>query len=324
MMELICCDYCGSSDAFPIARQTDKLHGTTTEMFSIVRCSNCGLRYTNPRPTSQEIGKYYAETYSFHARSSVVRTWIRKWLKFLANSPFGVIVAAIPGLGRRLIPHISPSFPDPVRQYYASGKQGGLLDIGCGAGQSAHYWGAQGALQAYQRIAPVAGVEISEPARRILGELAIESWSDIDEVPADARFGVIRMNWSLEHVHSPTRYFEFMRTHILPHGLVIITVPNAEGIIYRLAPDCVELPIHLYHFSRGDIEHYAARHRFNVKSFATFSYPGMFLAACDAGLFPRFMSESPSYAEAKELQRVLSRFDKLEFGNDMMFILSPN
>ncbi len=323
-MESVCCDYCGSSAATPIARQTDKLHQTTTDFFTIVQCSNCGLRYTNPRPTQNEIGKYYAETYAFHARPSVIRRLIRRLLKYLANSRIGAVAGAIPKIERILIPHICPSFSDPVREYYAGGGQGGLLDIGCGAGVSAHFWGEQGALRAYRQIAPVAGVEISELARKVLIEFAIESWSDIDDVPPDTRFGIIRMNWSLEHVHSPTRYFEFLRKHILSQGLVIIAVPNAEGIIYRLAPDCVELPIHLYHFSRGDIERYATRHRFKIKSFATFSYPGMFLAACKVGLFPELFSSPPSFGEAKEFQRVLRRFDRLDYGNDMIVVLAPS
>src|SRR5271156_5520387 len=301
-MESVCCDYCGSSAATPIARQTDKLHRTTTDFFSIVQCSSCGLRYTNPRPARHEIGKYYAETYAFHGRPSVPRRLIRRLLKDLANNPVGVIAGAIPGVRRVLIPHICPSFPDPVRQYYAGGGKGALLDIGCGAGVAAHFWGEQGALRAYRQIAPVAGVEISELARKVLVDLRIESWSDIDDVPTDARFGIIRMNWSLEHVHSPTRYFEFLRTHILPRGAVIIAVPNAEGMIYRLAPDCVELPIHLYHFSPRDIERYASRHQFEVKSLTTFSYPGMFLAACEVGLFPKLFAGPPSFAEARELQ----------------------
>lgn len=322
-MEWICCDYCGSSATTPVTRQTDKLHRTTEEFFSIVRCANCGLRYTNPRPTRQEIGKYYPEAYSFHVRSSSAKRLIRRLLKYLANNPVGAAAGAFPAIGRVLIPHIGPSLPDPVRQYYAGGGQGALLDIGCGAGLCAHYWGEQGALQAYRTIAPVAGVEISEIARKTLAELGIGSWGDIDEVPADARFGIIRMNWSLEHVHSPTRHFEFFRKHILPRGLVVIAVPNAEGIIYRLVPDCVELPIHLYHFSRGDIEHYASRHQFEIKSLTTFSYPGMFVTAGEVGLFPRLFAGLPSFAEASELQRVLSRFDRLDFGNDMVAVLAP-
>jgi len=323
-METVCCDYCGSTASSPIARQTDKLHGTTTEVFTVVQCANCGLRYTNPRPTTLEIGKYYAETYDFHAQPSPFRALARRILRRLANSSVGTIIGTIPRIGRKLIPHIRPSFPDPVSQYYAGGGQGALLDIGCGAGLSAHYWGEQGALQAYRRITPVAGVEISERARKVLAELGIDSWQDIDDVPADARFGVIRLNWSLEHVHSPTRYFEFVRRHILPHGLVVVAVPNVEGLIYRLVPDCVELPIHLYHFSPGDIERYAGRHQFTVETLVTFSYPGMFLAAGEVGLFPKLFSKAPSFAEARRLQRVLDQFDRLKFGNDMIAVLTPN
>lgn len=323
-MELVSCDYCGSSGAVPVAHQTDKLHRTTEELFAIVQCSNCGLRYTNPRPTPLEIGKYYAETYAFHARPSVARRTIRRLLNGLANGPLGPVAGMVPALGRVLIPHIRPALSDPVREYYAGGGQGPVLDIGCGAGLSAHYWGEQGALRAYRQIAAVAGVEVSERARKILAELGIESWSDIDDVPHDARFGAMRMNWSLEHVHSPTRYFEFLRKHIRPQGLVVIAVPNAEGMIYRLAPDCVELPIHLYHFSRGDIERYAERHRFKIKSLTTFSYPAMFLTAGEVGLFPKLFTTPPSFAQAQELQRVLRRFDTFDFGNDMIVVLTPN
>ncbi len=323
-MELVCCDYCGSSASTPMVRQTDKLHRTTDELFSIVQCSNCGLRYTNPRPATHEIGKYYPETYAFHAQPSLARRLVRRLLKYLANNPVGSIVGAIPEAGRVLIPHICPSFPDPVREYYAGGGQGAFLDIGCGTGVSAHYWGERGALRAYRQIAPVAGVEISESARKALVALSITAWGDIDDVPADARFGVIRMNWSLEHVHSPNRYFDFLRKHILPQGVLVITVPNADGMIYRLVPDCVELPIHLYHFAPSDIERYASRHQFEVKSLTTFSYPGMFLTASDAGLFPKLFASLPSFGEAKGLQRILSRFDSLGFGNDMIIVLAPS
>ena len=94
-------------------------------------------------------------------------------------------------------------------------------------------------------------------------------------------------------------------------------------MIYRLVPDCVELPIHLYHFSPSDIERYAKRHQFSVKSLTTFSYPGMFVTAGEVGLFPKLFSDPLSFAKAKRLQQVLSQFDQLNFGNDMIITLAP-
>ena len=45
-VETVACDFCGSAEATPVARQTDLLHRTTEEFFTIVRCADCGLQYT--------------------------------------------------------------------------------------------------------------------------------------------------------------------------------------------------------------------------------------------------------------------------------------
>ena len=56
-MEIVPCDLCGSDDSEKVAEQTDLLHKTTSEIFSVVRCNNCGLHFTNPRPDINEIGR---------------------------------------------------------------------------------------------------------------------------------------------------------------------------------------------------------------------------------------------------------------------------
>ena len=76
-METITCDFCGSAEAVPVARQADKLHRTTDELFTIVRCKECGLHYTNPRPSAHEIGRYYAENYAFHFAPAKLRRLTR-------------------------------------------------------------------------------------------------------------------------------------------------------------------------------------------------------------------------------------------------------
>ena len=50
-MEQVACDFCGCAEATAVTRQTDVLHHTTDEMFTIVSCNQCGLHYLNPRPT---------------------------------------------------------------------------------------------------------------------------------------------------------------------------------------------------------------------------------------------------------------------------------
>lgn len=322
-MESVVCDFCGSAETVPVARQTDLLHRTTEELFSIVRCVDCGLQYTNPRPEPSAIGAYYAQGYSFHVAPSRLRRLAVAMAERIANGPLASIAALLPGVGRRLAPYIKPPIADPVRAYYAAGGAGTMLDIGCGAGASAHFWGEKGALLSYRRIAAVAGVEIADRAREALAAEGVEVWCDIGEVPADRRFGVIRMNWSLEHVYSPLRYFSFLRDRLESGGRAVIAVPNYDGLIYRLAPDCVELPIHLYHFRGRDIENYAARCGLRVLELRTFSYPQMFVAAARADLFPDAFAEPFDVRQARAFQSMLSRFDRAGWGNDMIAVLEP-
>ena len=318
-MEQVKCDFCGGSDVEEVARQTDLIHKTTSEEFCIVRCRQCGLNYVNPRPDSVEIGKYYSDEYSFHSNQTGAKLAVVSLLTRLANSPLYALATFIPGLGRRLIPYVKPRIEDPVRKYFQGGR---ILDIGCGSGESAHFWGASGALQAYRKFAEVHGLEVDDGARQILEAKGISAYKRLPDVPAELKFDIIRMNWSLEHVHSPAEYFEFIARHLAEKGKAIISIPNYDGLIYTLARDCVEVPIHLYHFRKRDIQNYAGKFGLEIFSFRTFSYPQMFAFAAE--IFPgirKCFSVPMSLSEAHHFQRTLSRLDAAEIGNDMIAIL---
>lgn len=323
-MEDVSCDYCGSPQHSYVTRQTDLLHNTTIEYFQIVQCTNCGLNYTNPRPTADEIGQFYSSQYSFYGADTRFRALFRKMTSWLVNSPLGFVFDVIPRVGRRLAVSVKPKLLDPVRNHYQKGGRGVFLDIGCGSGLSAHYWGEAGSLNEYQHLTSVAGVEVSDSARKHLEDRGILVWKDLSSVPADLKFSVIRMNWSLEHVHSPSEYFSFISSRLESNGLAIIAVPNFEGLIYKLSKDCVELPIHLYHFRAKDIVNYANRYKLNVSTFCTYSYPQMFKFAAQLGLLPEQFFKNMNISEAKHFQYILNKFDAIGYGNDMIFTLKKN
>lgn len=318
MLETIVCDYCGSAECTTVTKQTDRLHQTTDEVFTIVRCTGCGLHYTNPRPSKKEIGKYYAKDYSFHAASSRFRRLALQIVESFANGFFANAIDIIPAIGRRFTPYVKPRIPDPVRVFYSAGGKGPFLDIGCGSGVTAHFWGETGALLAYRQLTEVAGVEVAAGAREMLASHGVEVWPDLDAVPEQRRFGMIRMNWSLEHVHSPSQYFSFLRERLLPGGRAMIAIPNYDGQIYHLAPDCVELPIHLYHFRPKDIENYASRYGLRIVSLRTFSYPQMYVFAAQVGLLPKSFPKQLGLRAARAFQSTLDLFDKTGWGNDMV------
>lgn len=323
-MEYVSCDYCGCAESEVVARQTDLLHRTTDEVFSIVRCEGCGLRYTNPRPGLEEIGRYYAADYAFHASPPAWRRWVDRALDIWANSPLASLASVLPPVARRLAARVRLMVGDPVLEYYRSGRGGIFLDIGCGSGWHAHYWGGQSAVLALRKRAEVAGVEVSDAARASLLESGVRCWATLAEVPESEIFGLIRMNWALEHVHAPNAYFAFMASHLKLGGRAIIAVPNYDGLIYKLAPDCVELPVHLYHFRPKDILAYSERHGLRGISVTTFSYPEMFRAAAAAGLWPVAFSSCSGIVAAKEMLRSLAPFDQAGLGNDMVVVLEKS
>ena len=322
MLESVNCDFCGAGESTAVASQCDRLHRTTSESFTIVRCSSCGLHRTNPRPPAENMGAYYSADYAFHHAPPRLREALRRAAVAAVNGPLGFIADVVPTLGRRLGALVQPKIADFVRLYYAAGGSGDLLDIGCGAGASAHFWGARGSLLAYRHFTNVAGIEFAGEARKTLESLGIVAWADLHEVPPERRFGFIRMNWSLEHMHAPSRYFDFIQARLLDDGRAMIAVPNYDGLIYRLARDCVELPIHLYHFRPIDIENYATRFGLRVVSVRTFSYPRMFTVAAQLEMLPPAFGRPSSVRSAREFQSALSRFDDANLGNDMIAILA--
>lgn len=318
-MESVLCDYCGCGELDEVVRQTDILHKTTTEFFSITKCSNCGLQFLNPRPTKEEIGQYYATEYSFHATPPKIRRVAASLLSWAANSPFYYFCSLVPGLNQKLSAYVVPSIKDPVRKYFTGGR---VLDIGCGAGISAHFWGREGGLLAYKRFAEVYGVEVAGKARAALSAHGIEAFKSLADVPDNLYFEIIRMNWSLEHVHAPSEYFDFISDRLAEGGKAIIAIPNYDGLIYRLAKDCVEVPIHLYHFRQQDIANYAEKFGLKIVESQTFSYPQMFLFAAE--ILPRLSKSFTSpmnIIEARVFQKLLSRLDSLGMGNDMIMVL---
>lgn len=323
-MEYVKCDLCSSEQHEPIARQTDRLHGTTEEVFTIVRCVGCGLHFTNPRPTPEDIGRYYASSYAFHANAPNWRRRLDRALDVLANGPFAGLSAVLPPLAKRLAARVRPFIADPVLRFYREGGRGAFLDIGCGAGIHAHFWGAGSALQSCQSRVDVAGVEVSSAARVSLLAAGIRCWPDLASVPPEERFGLIRMNWSLEHVHSPREYFSFIAQHLSEQGQAIITVPNYNGLIYRLAPECVELPVHLYHFRPADIVAYGEQHGLSAVEIKTFSYPEMFRAAAAVGLLPPAFPARLGIGEAIAIRDFLKPLDMLGWGNDMLVVLTKS
>lgn len=63
MPEPVICNLCGSNETKLLFRLRDYRLRVDDVLWTAVQCRSCGLGYLNPRPTRDEIGRYYPESY---------------------------------------------------------------------------------------------------------------------------------------------------------------------------------------------------------------------------------------------------------------------
>ena len=220
--ETVACNVCGSTSSTPFLSGCDRLHGIPGR-FSVVRCSDCGLTYMNPRPAQKDMHTFYPEDYGSHQVNSA-----RKRPK-----PFWTKVHLL-------------TWKKPIWQLYCSPPpNGNLLEIGCGAGSFL--------LQAQEFGWNTTGIEVSQAAteRARQGGLDVHCGT-LETVRLAETFDLIRLSFVLEHVHDPVATLQAVRLLLKPGGYAHIAVPNIKSILARVFGTYwygLEIPRHLYWFS---------------------------------------------------------------------------
>ena len=217
------CLLCGGSSWSPLVGAPDRGRGGKGLWFMVVQCHDCGLCFTNPRPSAHGIAPFYSQDYAPQQirEGHGPRWWHR-----------------LPLLGRR---------PNQARKTLRLHGQGRLLDFGCGSGSFLTRMRQQG----WQ----VTGLEVSEEVvERLRTKLGLRALAgslphaDLE----NASFDVITMWQSLEHVHQPLEVLASARELLAPGGRLIVAVPNIDSLAFRWFGSAwtgLDLPRHLIHFT---------------------------------------------------------------------------
>ena len=230
------CPVCGSQKFDPFISGKD--YFLTGEVFNIVKCHDCGFRFTNPRPKAENLGKYYESTYYISHSDS------RKGL--------------------------FASVYQMVRKYTLSRKlaliskfqqKGEILDIGCATGQFLNYMAEHGW--------NTTGIEPDEKTRvHAISEYGLKVYPEEQlNVLQKSSFDVITMWHVLEHVAELNTRTEQLKNLLKPQGTLIIAVPNCNAYDAKKYGEFwagYDLPRHLYHFTKEDVKLLLENHGFTI------------------------------------------------------------
>lgn len=229
MQNLSNCPLCGGTGFKKIMDCLD--YTVSRETFSIVQCPNCNFKFTNPRPSESEIGKYYeSEEYVSHSNSKkgIINTiyhWVRSY-----------------SLNKK-VKLINQEFYDTTDK---NTNTKALLDIGCGTGEFlatavSNGWSGKGIEPNDKaRAQAISNYRLDVSNQNGIGDLHKES------------FDVITMWHVLEHVHTLNERVGEIYHLLKTGGKAIIAVPNCisfDAETYGENWAAYDVPRHLYHFT---------------------------------------------------------------------------
>jgi 2-polyprenyl-3-methyl-5-hydroxy-6-metoxy-1,4-benzoquinol methylase len=184
-----------------------------------VLCTDCGLVWTNPRPTAAAMNAYYESSYRADYTGHRAPS-LRK------------IVRGFRGAADRR--RILRQFLAPAQRVPDAAMH--MLDVGCGAGELVYLMRRDG-IDA-SGLEP--GIEFADFARAVLDVPIQTAAVDAARMPAESQ-DVVTMFHALEHVPDPLSLLTTVRTWIRHGGHLVVEVPNIAA--------CVQAPNHQFHYA---------------------------------------------------------------------------
>ena len=246
------CPVCGGSDFTDFL--TCKDYTVTQEDFTITQCSNCGFKFTNPRPEESEIGRYYqSDEYISHSNTK----------KGLINRIYHIVRSRALKSKLKLVNKLVKDQPRNI------------LDNGCGTGFFLQTCKTDGW--------NVRGCEPDQKTRAMATEnVGIDIVANIfDESLQAASFSIVTMWHVLEHVHQIDKTIQRLYELLTNNGVLVIAVPNAnahEAKQFQSAWAAYDVPRHLYHFTPETINPLFQKHGFKVEQHLPMPYDSYYIS----------------------------------------------
>lgn len=188
------CELCGGTHHDVVGRRA-----RNGQRLRTVLCRNCGLVFTNPMPTRDEVDHFYRRRYREHYQGRTVPS-----KKHIAKSRKGAHHRA---------EFLAPSLP----------KGALVVDVGAGGGEFVNEMMERG----YRTIGIEPHTGFARYAAETYGaEIVNAGWEGAD-IPA-GEVDAISANHVLEHFRHPLEALGRFRSWLKPGGLLYLSVPNIQ------------------------------------------------------------------------------------------------
>lgn len=269
-METVKCNLCGSKDykAIHLIDVTDKNlkyylysrnipnNEVMTGEFTIVKCLNCSLMYTNPRLTEDELQLLYS------SNSHLGGNWRDFPYLFDLSQPDDLqsVNTHEPEIRIRSAAWQVGLIDSYLEKLHKERNQVQILDVGCGLG---------GFMKAAENAGyRVWGCDIS-PDRinyaRDVYKLKHAHLGQAHEVFSGKTFDIITLWDVVEHLTDPVGLLKKLRNLLHPEGLIVILTMSTDSVTYKLMKKSwyyIDPVGHLYYFS-----HTTMKNLFKISGF---------------------------------------------------------
>ena len=253
--KILACPICGGGSHKKHLEGRD--HNVSGNIFKITECISCGFRFTNPRPKEENIYKYY-QSKNYISHSSTKKGLINKVYHLVRRYQF---------YRKRAVIH-----------KVSNAKKGKILDVGCGTGDFLKYMAASGW--------ETDGVETDRGARKVAEKkLGRKIAEELDFVKGENKYDVISLWHVLEHVYNIEECLKRVNKLLKKNGVLVVGVPNCasyDAKKYKGMWVAYDLPIHLSHFRKNNIEDLAKKTKFQLKEIKPLFFDAYYIGMLSA------------------------------------------
>ena len=214
---------------------------------------SCGVVFTNPRVSEEEIGKYYSPVYASGSSAKDER-FLRYAKRFGRLFSYGYHE----DIGRLLLAHSVHN----------------VLEVGPGDGRLMEHLHKIGL--------NVTGIELDPGCAEQIARKGLQCHRGTLETAKDSlgTFDAVIMSHVLEHVYHPALSLKTAHSVLRAGGLLYLALPNIGSLEARLFGKYwrgLDLPRHISHFDRNTITNLLHGSGFSIISTRNLSFPSSFV-----------------------------------------------